>query len=344
SVVFTTDDGNLASNLAVTSGLGTLPSGWTSTSSTFTCSAVSTGTGCQLSLTYAPTAVGSGTVSLNYSYNDDSGTAKTGSVSIPYSAKSPPHLYVAQLGGLVSYCVLNADGTLSSCASTGDGFTAPSGIAFYGGNFAYVADYNTGNAVYVCHVGLDGTLSGCVPQGSNFQTPYQLAIDGNTLYATNSTGGVTICTIHPDGSLSACTQSAGTGAGIAASSGFAYIGIDSATVNVCSIVSGSLSGCTPTGGFFGPDGISLSGGYAYIANNNNGTVSVCDAGSLSGCTAFSVGSQPTDVVISGTLAYVNDGSSGNVFVCSVIAGGALANCQVANMGAPFSVGIQLAIH
>jgi hypothetical protein len=86
NVTFTTDDGNLASNLSVTSGLASLPSGWSSTSSNFACSNVSTGTGCQLSLTYAPTAVGSGTVSLTYSYNNDSGTVKSGSVSIPYTA------------------------------------------------------------------------------------------------------------------------------------------------------------------------------------------------------------------------------------------------------------------
>ena len=86
TVAFTTDDGNPASALSVTSDLTALPSGWTSGSTTFACAAVSTGNGCVLSLTYAPATAGSGTLSLSYSYNDDSGTAKTGSVSIPYSA------------------------------------------------------------------------------------------------------------------------------------------------------------------------------------------------------------------------------------------------------------------
>src|SRR5258708_25854534 len=66
NVTFTTDDGNLASNLSVTSGLATLPSGWSSASGRFACSNVSTGTGCQLSLTYAPTAVGSGALAFTY--------------------------------------------------------------------------------------------------------------------------------------------------------------------------------------------------------------------------------------------------------------------------------------
>jgi hypothetical protein len=354
NVVFTTDDGNLASNLAVTSGLGSaLPSGWSSTSSSLTCSAVTMGTGCELSLTYAPTAISTGTLSLTYSYNDDSGTPKTGSVSIPYTAKLPPHLYVTQLGGpSLSYCEFNGNGTISNCAQTAAGITAPTGIAFKGTNFAYVADNNTSNAVYLCNVGLDGTLSGCAPAGSYFQTPWQLAVAGNTLFATNLTGGVTTCAINGDGTLSTCTQSPGTAAGVAASSGYAYIGVGSTTVDVCAIgVSGILSGCTSTGsGFVGLDGITVSGGYAYVANENAGTVSGCSIntdGSLSSCTAYNVlgvGAAPTDVVINGNQAYVNDASSGSVYLCSIGAGGALANCAVANAGSSFNFGIQIAIH
>lgn len=352
NVTFTTDDSNLATNLAVTFNLGALPTGWTSASGSFTCPAVSTGTGCQLSLTYAPTVIDSGTLSLNYSYNDDSGTAKSGTVSIPYTTRLPPHLYVAQFGGgVLSYCVLNAnDGTLSSCAATGPGFAAPTGIAF-NGSYAYVADFGN-NTVDVCSVGLDGTLSACVSTGSGFQSPWQLAINGNssTLYATNIAGGVTTCAINGNGTLSACTTSSGSPTtGIAVSSNYAYIGSGPNTVDVCAIVSGSLSGCTSTGsGFVGVDGITLSGGYAYIANQNNGTVSVCTidvGGTLSGCapSLVAVLSQPTDVVIQGSLAYVSDWT-GNIYLCSVGAGGALFNCVVSNGGPGFNLGVQIAIH
>jgi hypothetical protein len=88
AITFDTDDGNPASGFSITSDLTALPLGWTSASTSFACAAVSTGTGCQLGLTYAPTVVTSGSPSLNlnYSYNDNSGTAKTGSLSIPYSA------------------------------------------------------------------------------------------------------------------------------------------------------------------------------------------------------------------------------------------------------------------
>jgi hypothetical protein len=87
TVTFTTNDGNPASALSVTTGLTTLPAGWSTTSASFTCATVSAGTVCQLPLTYAPTAVvGNSTLTLGYSYSDDSGHAKTGNVTIDYSA------------------------------------------------------------------------------------------------------------------------------------------------------------------------------------------------------------------------------------------------------------------
>jgi hypothetical protein len=91
TVTFTTDDGNPATNLIVTTDLatlGSLNSGWSSAAGSFTCATLGTGTGCQLGLMYAPTMATSGapSLNLNYSYNDNSGTAKSGSVSIPYTA------------------------------------------------------------------------------------------------------------------------------------------------------------------------------------------------------------------------------------------------------------------
>jgi hypothetical protein len=86
TVTFTTNDGNAASALSVTTSLTTLPAGWSTTSASFTCLTVSAGTVCQLPLTYAPTAVGNGILTLGYNYSDDSGTAKTGTVTINYNA------------------------------------------------------------------------------------------------------------------------------------------------------------------------------------------------------------------------------------------------------------------
>src|ERR1700722_6342680 len=88
SVNFTTDDGNAATDLTLTTSLTGLPSGWSSTATSLSCAIVSTGSGCQLGLTYAPSAAGSGTLTLDYSYTDESGAARTGSLNIPYSTGS----------------------------------------------------------------------------------------------------------------------------------------------------------------------------------------------------------------------------------------------------------------
>ena len=252
TVTFTTDDGNPASGLSV-AGLGTLPSGWSSTSGSFVCSSVSTGNACQLSLTYAPTAIDNGALTLSYAYYDNSGTPKTNTVSIPYTA-TQAYLYVAQASGALSYCTLAIDGTASNCtaAAAVGTFTTPTGIAFYGSSYAYVADYGA-NTVDVCTVNADGSLSGCTNTGgTQFQGPFQLAVSGNTLYSTNATGGVTSCSIGGTGTLSGCTLGPGTGtAGIAVSPGFAYIGVGPSEVDVCAVGPlGFLStSCTPTGGY-----------------------------------------------------------------------------------------------
>jgi hypothetical protein len=86
TVTFVTDDGNPASDLTVTSGLSPLPAGWSSTASALSCASVSTGTGCQLALNYAPTTADSGALALGYSYTNNSGMAKTGTLTLGYSA------------------------------------------------------------------------------------------------------------------------------------------------------------------------------------------------------------------------------------------------------------------
>jgi hypothetical protein len=86
TVTFTTDDGNLASALSVTSGLTSLPAGWSSTSTSFSCPAVSIGSGCQLALTFAPTVAAAGTLTFGFSYTNNSGIVKSGAVTLAYSA------------------------------------------------------------------------------------------------------------------------------------------------------------------------------------------------------------------------------------------------------------------
>ena len=84
TVTFVTDDTNLAG--ALTADLSVLATDWSAPASSFACAAVSVGTSCQLSLTYAPTAAASGTLAFGFSYVNSAGSTKTGTVSIPYSA------------------------------------------------------------------------------------------------------------------------------------------------------------------------------------------------------------------------------------------------------------------
>jgi hypothetical protein len=89
SVTFATDDGNPASSLSVTSGLAVLPAGWSSADNSFACSNVSAGVNCQLALMYQPTNPDGGTLALGFTYTNDSGLVKSGTVLIPYTATAP---------------------------------------------------------------------------------------------------------------------------------------------------------------------------------------------------------------------------------------------------------------
>ena len=86
AINFTSNDGNPATDFLLTTDLTSLPVGWSSTVTTLSCASVSTGNGCHLPLSYAPVAAASGTLVLTYSYNDNSGTAKTGTVLVDYAA------------------------------------------------------------------------------------------------------------------------------------------------------------------------------------------------------------------------------------------------------------------
>jgi hypothetical protein len=86
AVDFTTDDGRTASRLAVTTDLTRLPPGWSSAVHGFACAGVSTGNGCRLTLNYAPTALASGVLPLNYTYVDGDGQARSGMLNVGYCA------------------------------------------------------------------------------------------------------------------------------------------------------------------------------------------------------------------------------------------------------------------
>jgi len=126
TVNFTTDDGNAATQLAVTNALNNLPAGWSSGASDFSCAIVSSGSGCQLLLYFAPASPTSGVLPLEYSYVDDSGASRTGTLNIPYAATSEGNVVATvapsgqitavQAGGVqpVSITFTTADGRPAS--------------------------------------------------------------------------------------------------------------------------------------------------------------------------------------------------------------------------------------
>ena len=93
----------------LTTDLTALPAGWTSAQSSFSCVIVSTGSGCQLALSYTGTAGAAGALTLDYTYVDDAGAPETGTMSIPYvstknnnviaTASPPGQILAVQKGG-----------------------------------------------------------------------------------------------------------------------------------------------------------------------------------------------------------------------------------------------------
>ena len=134
AVTFTTDDGRPATALKLTSDLTALPVGWSSTNSSFACSGLSSGNGCQLQLTYAPAAAGTGTLVLKYSYRNNAGELKSGSLGIPYRATTDdtvigtpnPNPLAVALGSLTPVTVTfrTDDGNLASALSVTSGLTS----------------------------------------------------------------------------------------------------------------------------------------------------------------------------------------------------------------------------
>jgi hypothetical protein len=364
SVIFTTDDGNPVTSLSVTSNLTTLQTGWSSSSTTFTCASVTTGSACQLALSFAPSALNTGTLSLTYGYNDNAGTAQTGSINIPYSTISV-HAYVSDTGtNSVLMCSIGANGALSNCASTGSGFSSPVAIAF-SSSFAFVSTSATD--VYSCAVGSDGSLSSCASAVSGLQFPGNLAVNGSYLFIanTNAFGGPTACVLGSGGSLSLCTSTGAVtnqnqASGVTFTNGFAYI----ATVGdqslpgvlVCTAGSnGTLSGCIDSGsGLSNARNLVVAGNNIYIAAG--GAIHLCTtavSGGISGCTAqstavgsgysagggFSINNGFAYITYSGIVGLFN--YVAGVEVCSVGVDGSLSNCAATGNGFsnPFSVAI-----
>jgi hypothetical protein len=351
-VTFATDGGNPATNLSVT-GLSALPVGWGSAAGQFSCATVSIGTGCQLDLTYAPQSATSGTLTLAYSYTDDSGTARTGSISIPYRAEQ--RLYTLEtfpMSGMtpdyssVHSCSINSDGSVSNCAvQITQGGTA--GTIRFNNGYAYIG-FVDANAILMCPVNAVGSLlsSECtwmvnlgLPGGSVGGASGVAFKENHAYIVSQALNSAIVCLVSTsDGSLSNCADAGGTfGAptAIAISGSHAYVAgstSNASTVSVCTIdVFGDLTGCASTGsGFANPADVMITGNHAYVTNSASDSVSLCTVtsdGGLSGCTTMAGGfSAPYGVAVVGNFAYVASATTDLVSVCNVSADGTFGAC------------------
>jgi hypothetical protein len=123
TVAFTTDDGNPASAFAVTSDPTALPPGWTAPAPN-SCATVSAGIACQLAWIYTPSAPGNGTITINYAFNDNSGTAKTASFNIPYAATANDNVVGAVYPASPITAAVGSPQVVTVTFTTDDGFQA----------------------------------------------------------------------------------------------------------------------------------------------------------------------------------------------------------------------------
>jgi hypothetical protein len=157
TVVFTTDDGRLATDLQVTSGLATLPAGWTGSANPFACTTLSSGNGCQLTLNFSPLAAASGTVTLNYSYKNNANQTKTGTLAIPYRALTNDTI-AGTPSPSASLAVVSGTSTpVTVSFATDDGYPA-SGLTITSGLSALPAGWTSSATTFSCATVSDGTV------------------------------------------------------------------------------------------------------------------------------------------------------------------------------------------
>lgn len=138
------------------------------------CASVEGSGSCSLTLVFAPSAVlGPDTLSLAYTYIDNIGEARSGSVDIAYSSR----LYEAYIAdyredgpGSVQLCTIAADGSLSNC--TAAEVDLPVGgrkisHILASGRQAYVSSLATSDrsSVFLCAIAADGRLKDCRETG-----------------------------------------------------------------------------------------------------------------------------------------------------------------------------------
>jgi hypothetical protein len=193
TATFTTDDGHPASALTVSSDANSLPAGWTAPAQS-SCATVSAGTACVLNWVYTPMAPGNGTLTVDYSFDDDSGTAKKASFNIPYAATANDNVVGAVSP---SSAISVADGTSQAVTVT---FTTDDGFQATNLNLdlsSLPSDWSASATAFTCSAISTGTtcqlsLSYCPPLGASDAGTLQLTYGYLDNAGVAKTGSVNI--------------------------------------------------------------------------------------------------------------------------------------------------------
>jgi hypothetical protein len=231
----------------------------------------------------------------------------------------------------VSKCAINnADGVLSDCVTTGDGFKKAAGVATNNSRLS-IAD-ESGNAVIKCAVNAASELlENCVSTGSGFKKPFALLYnDGYAYVASKKNDSVIKCRVGAaDGLFSDCV-STGSGfnapVGMSISNSYAYVvNLADDMVSRCTLTlaDGSFSNCVEAGGSFKkPMGITLSNGYAYISDQTYDAIFKCTVsasdGLFSDCAETGSGfNNPVGIAMNNGYAYIGNEKDSTVMKCLV---------------------------
>ncbi|CAB3787493.1 hypothetical protein LMG28138_02432 [Pararobbsia alpina] len=321
-VSFATSDGTPATNLNIASGLSSLPPGWSVDTSSLPCASLTTGTSCQLGLSYAPTAARpSSTLTLGYSYTNNAGQAEAGTVNIPYIAMAPSTVVATPTPAGPVSAFVGANALVTVAFNSSDGSTD--------------TNLRITSALPVGWSQVSSTLP-CAAVVANGACTLALTY---TPTVTTASSNLVLQYAYTDNSGQPQTSSLTIA--YSANSHFAFISnVFANTVSQCEVgVAGQLVDCTPqTSSLFSlPTGMNISSGRLYVTGNPSGTVNKCslDSTGLSGCTSTGNGmSSPIGLAIKGSTAYVSDQASGTIFQCSIDLTGDLTGCT----GLPVSGG------
>ena len=326
-----TADSDVASGLTLTTALNSLPVGWTSAATSLTCASVTTsGSACQLPLSYAPAAVGSGTLTLNYSYTNNAGSSVSGTVSIPYASTVHDTVSGAVSPSGTVGVLVGASQAVTVVFTTSDGNTA-SGLAIASGGSGGIGSLPSGWSVAGA-----ATTFACSSISSGAGCSLNLS------YAPVAGGSGTLELDFSYFDNAGAAQSGTVSIAYAATALHAYVSDSNSGLYMCSVdpTTGTLANCQTTGGFTGAWSVAFfigsSGNYAYVVDGQRTHLYLCTVnsdGTLSSCAIQGSNySFPEHVTVSGLTLYMADQGSpggGEVTLCAINSmDGSLSACFV----------------